>query len=95
MAAAADSIGARFGVVVFPYASQIYGDGSARLQQQLVLLGREEGWPVLDLLPAFLRAAEQGAPPLLLDSWHPSAAGHDVAAVAIAEWLQQERLLSR
>jgi hypothetical protein len=95
MAELAGSVGARFAVVSFPYASQIYGEDSGRLQEQLVELGREGGWPTLDLGPVFRRASEQSAPPLMFDAWHPSAAGHDVAAAAIDAWLEREQLLSR
>jgi lysophospholipase L1-like esterase len=90
MAQSAHSVGAGFGVVAFPYQAQVYGSISGLLQERLVELGREAGWPTLDLVPVFRRAAEAGAPPLFLDQWHPSAAGHRVAAEAIADWLERD-----
>lgn len=95
MARLAHSANARFAILAFPVYPQIHGDASGRLQQQLVALGGTEGWPTLDLLPFFRRAAEAGAAPLLLDSWHPSPAGHALAAEAIADWLEAEGLLSK
>jgi hypothetical protein len=94
MAAAADSIGADFGVVAFPHVGQIEGADDGRVQRQLVELGREHGWPVIDLTPAF-RAASQTTDQrsLMFDLWHPGAEGHRVAAVATAEWLERARLL--
>lgn len=92
MARAAASTGAAFAVIAFPYRSQVHGSDSGRLQQQVVELAREHAWPALDLLAAFRRAAQAGAPALFIDAWHPSAAGHDVAARAIAEWLASQDL---
>lgn len=73
-------------VVVFPYAGQLDGPERPRLQQRLGALGRLAGRPTIDLLPAFRAAAASGEP-LFLDTWHPTARGHAVAAAAIADQL--------
>jgi len=82
IARAAAGIGARFAVVVFPWSTQVDGRAGDEVERRLVALGEREGWPTVDLLPAF-RAAP-AAPPLFLDLWHPTAAGHRVAADALA-----------
>lgn len=93
IADAAARIGAGFAVLAFPFRAQVEGGASARLQQQLVALGAEDGWETVDLLPAFQAARAAGAEPLFLDVWHPSAAGHRLAARAIVEALAQRGLL--
>jgi lysophospholipase L1-like esterase len=95
MARAAGSIGAGFAVVAFPDRSQVDGGVSDRLQQDLIQIGREGGWPALSLVPAFRAAAAAGPEPLFLDPWHPSAAGHRVAAEAILRELETRDLLGR
>jgi lysophospholipase L1-like esterase len=92
MAETARGVGARFAVLAFPHRDQVEGDASARLQADLVGLGAEGGWTTLDLLPAFLDAARASAEPLFLDAWHPSAAGHRVAAEAIVAELARRGL---
>ncbi|HUE29786.1 MAG TPA: SGNH/GDSL hydrolase family protein [Verrucomicrobiae bacterium] len=93
IARAARARGARFAVVVFPYATQLDGRAPARLNERLVDLGREAGWVTIDLLPAFRAAAVPGAPPLLFDLWHPTVAGHRVAAEALLRALRCAGLL--
>lgn len=96
MAQAAHSIGAGFAVVAFPHAGQVTGELSGLLQEQVVEIGRNEGWPTLDLVPAFRNAASnKDVPPLLLDLWHPSAEGHSIAARETAAWLEREQLLTQ
>ena len=46
---------------------------------RLAKLGRRGGWLTIDLLPAFRRNARP-ARPLFLDWWHPTPAGHRLAA---------------
>lgn len=86
IATASHQIGARFAVVVFPYRDQAEAGASAEVQEQLSQLGRERGFAVIDLLPAF-RAADTDEP-LFLDLWHPTTAGHRVAAEEIGAQLQ-------
>jgi lysophospholipase L1-like esterase len=87
------ALGAGFAVVAFPHRGQLEEGAQARIQAQLVELGREQGWSTLDLLPAFRRAAAEGEGPLFLDLWHPSAVGHRVAAEAIAAELARRGML--
>ncbi|MEN8162012.1 MAG: SGNH/GDSL hydrolase family protein [Myxococcota bacterium] len=81
MATTAREVEARFAVVVFPYRSQVESGRPATVQAQLAALGRERGFEVIDLLPAFLAAGRDEA--LFLDLWHPTPAGHRVAAEVI------------
>ena len=88
--AVADTLAARdipLDVVVVPYEPQLRPGGDALPQEVLVPRLRSWGLPVLDLLPAF-RAA--GGEPERLYLWsdgiHLSAAGHAVAASAVARW---------
>jgi lysophospholipase L1-like esterase len=89
----AAAIDAHFAVLVFPYRDQVEGRASARAQAQLAALGEREGWPTIDLLPAFRRAAAEGSGPLFRDIWHPTAEGHRVAAEASVAGLAQLRWL--
>ena len=82
IARAAVAAGARFAVVVFPWKTQVDGRASDEVERRLAPLGAREGWATIDLLPAF-RAVRAG-PPLFIDLWHPSAAGHRLAADALA-----------
>jgi lysophospholipase L1-like esterase len=84
--------GARFAVVVFPYATQIEGHAGARLDERLAALGRDAGWPTIDLLSAF-RARARDAEPLFIDLWHPTAAGYRIAADAVLRALRCDGLL--
>ena len=86
MAQTATAGDARFAVVVFPYRDQIEGQASARVQRQLQDLGKQRGFEVIDLLPAFKAAGDPDS--LFLDAWHPTPAGHAIAARTIEEQLQ-------
>lgn len=81
--------GGRLAVVVFPWATQVAaaGDRPAPLQDAIAALGARDDILVVDLLPAFRRAALASAEPLFLDLWHPTARGHEVAAAAIFDAL--------
>ncbi len=81
VAAAAARRGARFAVVTFPHPAHL-ADVPAPLYQRIAALGREGGWATIDLLPAYKRAAAEGER-LMLDVWHPTAAGHRLAAETI------------
>lgn len=89
----ARSVGAGFAVVAFPYREQVHGDASGRLQEQLADFGREEGWLMVDLLPAFKRAAIE-TPSLYIDTWHVTADAHRLAAEVIADQLAERGLLA-
>jgi lysophospholipase L1-like esterase len=93
MAAGAASIGASFALLAFPFEAQVESGTGDSLQRELVALGDARGWKTVDLLPAFRAAAARSAEPLFLDAWHPSAAGHRVAAEAILDALRREGLL--
>jgi lysophospholipase L1-like esterase len=95
LSARAEALGARFAVVAFPFPAQLEGRATGRLQRQLEALGRKEGWVVIDLLPAFRAAVATGVTPLFMDLWHPTAAGHRVAAEAVAEDLARRGWLPR
>ncbi len=87
----ADETRARGGelvVVVFPWATQLAAGAPVALQEALAQLGARKGVQVIDLLPAFRRAAV-AAPdePLFLDLWHPTARGQQVAAEATLDAL--------
>lgn len=86
IARAAHGIGARLAVVVFPFATQLDGRAGTQLQEKLTALGRAGGWATIDLLPAF-RAAGRNGDTLFLDLWHPTVAGQQVAADALAAQL--------
>jgi hypothetical protein len=74
-------------VVVFPSQPQLDPRAPDTLQQRLITLGRDAGWTVIDLLPAFRRATAAPRAPFFLDRWHPSGAGHRIAAAATARAL--------
>jgi lysophospholipase L1-like esterase len=93
MVSSARRAGATFAVVVFPYREQLTGPASPPLQRRLAALGRDAGLTIIDLLPAFRKAAARSAEPLFIDHWHPSAAGHRVAAEAILTALACRRLV--
>ena len=79
----ADAIGARFAVVVFPHREQVERQTGPGLQAELTALSREVGFEMIDLFPAFHQAAARARESLFLDLWHPTAAGHAVAAEVI------------
>ena len=78
--------GARFAVIAMPHEEQLVNPAMHELQSDLVALGQRAGWPVLDLLPAFL-AANSPEAPLFLDIWHLSPRGHAVVAEQIEQAL--------
>jgi lysophospholipase L1-like esterase len=92
IASRARAKGARFAVDVFPYATQVEGHAGARLDERLAALGRDAGWPTIDLLSAF-RARARDAEPLFIDLWHPTAAGYRIAADAVLRALRCNGLL--
>jgi len=79
MASAAESAGARFAVLAFPYPAQLEGRGLDPVQERLLSLARRHGWTAVDPLPAF-RAAHAAGTVLFIDWWHPTAAGQRIAA---------------
>lgn len=79
MAASAERAGARFAVLAFPYPQQVTRSGPDSVQERLVAMARRHGWTVIDPLPAF-RAAHAAGTRLFLDWWHPTDAGHRIAA---------------
>lgn len=94
MAREVRSAGGELAVVVFPYQSQLQPGGADVVQAKLRALGARAGLPVIDLLPAFRRAAgASDAAPLFLDMWHPSVRGHSVASDELFHALACEHLL--
>jgi lysophospholipase L1-like esterase len=79
MAAAAESAGARFAVLAFPYRSQMKGKNPHPVSQHLESLARQRGWLLVDPLAAFRETRHRGVK-LFMDIWHPTPAGHRVAA---------------
>ncbi len=91
----AAAVGSEFGVLVFPSAMEIDPEaGTAAAASTLEAIGREEGWTVIDLTPAF-RASERGRKDLFVDLWHPTSEGHAIAADAISTELLQGPLLGK
>ncbi len=86
IAQAASEAGARFVVLAFPFEAQLTDPERRSAQRQLEEMGREEGWQTIDLLPAFHEAARSQR--LLADAWHPTAAGHRLAAEVVARALR-------
>lgn len=92
IAGAAADVGSDFGVIVFPAASEIAADPDAvSAGARISSMGDEEGWEVVDLLPAY-RATAQDVQTLFIDVWHPTALGHEVAAEEIARSLRARGL---
>ena len=80
--------GAPLALVVAPLAYQLDGDYPILPQQRIGALAAELDLPYLDLLPT-LRAHGGEAPFLPGDDWHLSAAGHALAADALADLVGQ------
>jgi lysophospholipase L1-like esterase len=78
--------GARFGVVVFPYPKQLGDPSRDAVGQGIAELASQEGFAAIDLVSDF-RAGQQGGAQLFLDLWHPSPAGHRLAAQVLAREL--------
>ncbi len=93
IAARAGEVGARFAVLAFPFRAQVEGDASDRVLRELAALGEAGGWATIDLLPAFRDARAEGSEALFIDIWHPTAAGHRVAASAIVADLRRRGTL--
>jgi lysophospholipase L1-like esterase len=96
--------GARFGLVLVPTRAQVVpgawphqGDRAFELRQPNTLLGgiaTRLSTPFLDLTQPFQDAAARGGDPLYYArDQHWTAAGHDLAARQIADWLRASRLL--
>ena len=86
IAEAASEAGARFVVLAFPFEAQLADPKRRSAQRQLEQIGREEGWETIDLLPAFREAARSER--VLVDAWHPTAAGHRLAAQVVSRALR-------
>jgi len=86
MAGVATAGGASFAILAFPYPKQLAEPSPHPVQVQLATLGQRHGWPVIDPLAAFQEAYTESTP-LFMDWWHPTPAGHRVAAMAIARAL--------
>jgi lysophospholipase L1-like esterase len=85
--------GAAFVLIVFPYQGQLAAEAPSTLQSALNALGARAGFPVIDLLPAFRKAAADSDAPLFLDIWHPTERGQTVAADEIFHQLACKGLL--
>ena len=83
--------GAGFVVLGFPFAAQLEDPARRGAQVQLDQMGRQEGWDTIDLLPAFQEGARSQR--LFADAWHPTAAGHRLAAQVVARELACRGLL--
>ena len=85
--------GAGFGVIVFPYPKQLHDPSRDGVAQGIAALGRDDRFAVIDLTPAFRAASPERVGPLFLDLWHPTPAGHQVAADALAAELVRQGLV--
>jgi hypothetical protein len=97
MAELSRAAGAQFAVLAFPYPGQLDNIqldnmGVHPVQRRLVALGERNGWTTLDPLERF-RTAHRAGTPLFLDWWHPTAAGHRLAAQVAVAALVREGLL--
>jgi len=79
MAASAAAGGARFALLVVPYAAQLDRPAPDAVQERLLSMARRHGWTVVDPLPAF-RAAHAEGEKMFHDWWHPTPAGHRLVA---------------
>ena len=86
MARVANAGGASFAILAFPYQAQLDEPSPHPVQVRLAGLGRQRGWPVIDPLAAFMVAHAERMP-LFIDWWHPTPAGHRIAAIAVARAL--------
>jgi lysophospholipase L1-like esterase len=83
--------GAQLVVLAFPFAAQLEDPTRRGAQVQLDQMGRQEGWDTIDLLPAFQEGTRSQR--LFTDAWHPTAAGHRLAAQVVARELACRGLL--
>jgi lysophospholipase L1-like esterase len=84
--------GARFAIVLFPLESQLSKEAleldrayTLTPQRKLAEIATRLDIPLLDLQPAFLASSEG---PLFRDGLHLTAAGHDVAARQLMEFIE-------
>ncbi|HWP64415.1 MAG TPA: SGNH/GDSL hydrolase family protein [Candidatus Limnocylindria bacterium] len=89
----ARAIGAHPVLVIFPYATQLAPGAPSATAAALTRLAADLGWTSIDLLPAYREAAQHGAV-LFADLWHPTVAGHRLAANVIADSLRRHGLLA-
>jgi lysophospholipase L1-like esterase len=82
--------GARFGLVVFPFYFQLLAPSLDAPQRHLEAFASARGLPFLDVHPVFLGHEPRS---VLLDHDHPTPFGHELAAGAIADWLERDALL--
>jgi lysophospholipase L1-like esterase len=86
MAGVAHAGGASFAILAFPYPKQLAEPLPHPVQAQLATMGQRHGWLVIDPLAAFQDAYTESTP-LFMDWWHPTPAGHRIAAAAITRAL--------
>jgi lysophospholipase L1-like esterase len=95
MAQASRRASARLAVVAFPHRAQLARAGGSpfAIQDRLAQICGHLGLSFLDLRESF---ATRAANELFLpgDPWHPSRAGHALAAAALATFLERTGLLS-
>lgn len=89
MATASKEAGAQFGILAFPYRSQLGGRGEHSVNRHLRELAERQGWLFIDPLPAYRNARARGNK-LFIDLWHPSVAGHAIAARETARVLIEQ-----
>lgn len=75
-------------LAIFPFRFQVAEDLPPHPQKRLARWAAGQGIPVVDLLPASIRLGARAA---FLDHDHPTPAGHEAAARALAEALLAER----
>ncbi|HEX5054730.1 MAG TPA: GDSL-type esterase/lipase family protein [Planctomycetota bacterium] len=95
---AVEADGARFAVAILPLSYQIDADYPFLPQTDLAECFAAEGVPCLDLLPALRQYPKEEVFMLtragFYDVWHLTEAGHVVVAKALAQFLEQQRLLT-
>lgn len=81
-------------LVLFPRFGNLdrYPEESAAEHSLVTGMAEEREFAALDLLPAFRACRRKIGEPLALDSYHPTAVGHDCAARAISSWLVRRGL---
>lgn len=87
-------LGAEFAVLAFPYRAQLQGVDGHPVSQKLAAMGERNGWTTVDPLESFRAATAERGQRLFLDWWHPTAAGHQLAAVEIGRSLVCAGLLT-
>lgn len=94
----------QFGIILFPLEFQVLDDEFSVLPQEIFLTrGAEAGIPVLDLLPIFKMACLEKPGNvcqledryLFADVWmHPSAYGHELTAIQLQAFLEENDIIS-